>query len=40
MKTETTGTVVAGTLQLDRHINLPDHSRVRVAVEPFGGMAD
>ena len=35
MKTETTGTVVAGTLQLDRHINLPDHSRVRVAVEPL-----
>lgn len=27
--------VVAGTLQLDGHIDLPDNSRVRVAVEPL-----
>jgi hypothetical protein len=34
MRTETTGTVVAGLLELDQRIDLPDHSRVRVAVEP------
>jgi hypothetical protein len=34
MRTETTGTVVGGTLQLDECLDLPDHSRVRVAVEP------
>jgi len=35
MKTETTGTVVAGVLELDERIDLPDHSRVRVALEPM-----
>ena len=34
MRTETTGTVVHGGLQLDHPIALPDQSRVRVAVEP------
>jgi hypothetical protein len=34
MRTETTGTVIHGGLQLDRPIELPDRSRVRVAVEP------
>ena len=36
MKTGTTGTIVAGVLQLDGRIDLPDKSRVRVAVEPLG----
>jgi hypothetical protein len=35
MKTETTGTIVAGVVQLDGRIDLPDNSRVRVAVEPL-----
>ena len=35
MRTETTGTIVAGVLQLDERIDLPDNSRVRVAVEPL-----
>lgn len=35
MKTETLGTVVAGMLKLDQNLNLPDQSRVRVAVEPL-----
>ncbi|NLF71199.1 MAG: hypothetical protein GX575_19380 [Candidatus Anammoximicrobium sp.] len=35
MKTETTGTIVAGVLQLDERIDLPDQSRVRVAVAPL-----
>jgi hypothetical protein len=35
MKTETTGTIFAGVLQLDGRIDLPDKSRVRVAVEPL-----
>ncbi len=35
MRTEITGTVVAGGLQLDRPIEFPDNSRVRVAVEPL-----
>jgi hypothetical protein len=35
MKTETTGTVVGGALQLDQQVDLPDHSRVRVEVEPL-----
>ncbi len=34
MRTETTGIVVHGCLQLDHQIELPDQSRVRVAVEP------
>ncbi|MEI9479057.1 MAG: hypothetical protein WCO26_21145 [Deltaproteobacteria bacterium] len=37
MITETTATVVAGTLELDRRLDLPDQSRVRVAVEPLEG---
>ncbi len=35
MKTETTGTIVGGVLQLDERIDLPDNSRVRVAVKPL-----
>jgi hypothetical protein len=35
MQTEFTGTVVGGGLKLDRQINLPDNSRVTVAVEPL-----
>jgi hypothetical protein len=35
MKTETMGTVVAGILKLDERIDLPDQSRVRVALEPL-----
>jgi hypothetical protein len=35
MRTETTGTIVAGALQLDERIDLPDNSRVRVAVQPL-----
>jgi hypothetical protein len=37
MMTETTGTVVAGVLTLDQPLNLPDQSRVRVAVETLEG---
>ena len=37
MITETTATVVAGSLELDRRLDLPDQSRVRVAVEPLEG---
>ncbi len=33
MKAEILGTVVAGELKLDQYLNLPDQSRVRVAVE-------
>lgn len=33
MKTEATGIVLGGGLQLDEQLALPDHSRVRVAVE-------
>jgi hypothetical protein len=36
VKSETTGTIVGGALQLDERIDLPDNSRVRVAVEPLG----
>ncbi|MBU4273789.1 MAG: hypothetical protein KKE86_00175 [Planctomycetes bacterium] len=35
MKMETLGTVVAGALRLDKQLELPDQSRVRVAVEPL-----
>ncbi len=35
MKTETTATVVDGALELDLPLDLPDQSRVRVAVEPL-----
>lgn len=35
MRTETTGTIVAGVLQLDEPIDLPDNSRVYVAVQPL-----
>lgn len=34
MKTDLTGTVVDGTLKLDQPVALPDHSRVRVTIEP------
>ena len=37
MTTQTTGTVVDGVLKLDRPIDLPDNSRVRVAIEPLEG---
>ena len=37
MRTETTGTVMAGVLTLDQPLDLPDQSRVRVAVEPLEG---
>lgn len=37
MKTETLGTVVAGALRLDQQLDLPDQSRVRVAVESLEG---
>ncbi len=37
MRTETMGTVVAGALRLDQRLDLPDQSRVRVAVEPLEG---
>jgi hypothetical protein len=37
MKTETLGTVVAGALRLDLQLDLPDQSRVRVAIEPLEG---
>ncbi|MDA1016558.1 MAG: hypothetical protein O3A00_19140 [Planctomycetota bacterium] len=33
MKAEATGIVLGGALQLDEQLTLPDHSRVRVAVE-------
>ena len=35
MKTETSGTIIVGVLQLDQPIDLPDNSRVRVSVEPL-----
>ncbi len=35
MKTETTATVLDGALELDAPLDLPDRSRVRVAVEPL-----
>jgi hypothetical protein len=37
MKTELTGTVVAGGLRLDQDLDLPDQSRVYVAIEPLEG---
>ena len=37
MRTETTGMIIAGVLQLDERIDLPDNSRVRVAVVPMEG---
>jgi len=33
VKTETTGTIIAGALQPDERIDLPDSIRVRVAAE-------
>ena len=36
MKSEVTGTIIAGALQLDQPIDLPDNCRVRVSVEPLG----
>ena len=35
MTTQATGTIVAGAIKLDIPINLPDNSRVRVAIEPL-----
>jgi hypothetical protein len=35
MKTETTATVIDGGLELDHRLDLPDQSRVRVAIEPL-----
>jgi hypothetical protein len=35
MRTETTGTVICGALELDGRLDLPDRSRVRVAIEPI-----
>jgi hypothetical protein len=35
MKTETTATVLDGALELDAPLELPNRSRVRVAVEPL-----
>jgi hypothetical protein len=37
MRTETTATVIDGGLQLDLRLDLPDQSRVRVAIEPLQG---
>ena len=35
MRTETRATVINGGLELDHRIDLPDQSRVRVAIEPL-----
>jgi hypothetical protein len=35
MRTEITATVIDGGLELDRRLDLPDESRVRVAIEPL-----
>ena len=35
MKTETTGTLVDGVVQLDGPIDLPNHCRVSVSVRPI-----
>ena len=35
MKSETTGTLIDGVVQLDKPINLPNHSRVSVSIEPM-----
>jgi len=35
MRTETTATVMDGGLELDHPLDLPDQSRVRVAIEPL-----
>ena len=35
MRTETTATVLDGGLELDRRLDLPNQSRVRVAIEPL-----
>ncbi len=40
MKTEMTGTVVGGVLQLDGRLALPDRSRVLVKIEPIPGDAE
>ncbi len=40
MKTETTATVINGGLELDQRLDLPDQSRVRVAIEPLEGWKD
>jgi hypothetical protein len=40
MKTEITGTVVGGGLELDGRLTLPERSRVRVRIEPIPGEAE
>lgn len=35
MKTETTGTLVDGAVQLDEAIDLPNHCRVSVSISPI-----
>ncbi len=40
MKTETTGTLVDGVVQLDEAVDLPNHSRVSVIVKPLASDPD
>jgi hypothetical protein len=35
MKARTTGMLIDGVVQLDRPVNLPNHSRVSVSIEPM-----
>lgn len=35
MKALTTGTLIDGVVQLDQPVNLPNHSRVHVSIEPM-----
>ena len=35
MKSQTTGTLIDGVVQLDHSVNLPNHSRVYVSIEPL-----
>lgn len=37
METQLTGTVIDGTLKLDRPLDLPNNSRVSVTIEPITG---
>ena len=39
MTTETTATVIDGGLELDQRLDLPNQSRVRVAIEPVRELA-
>jgi len=36
MKTEFTATIVGGSLRLDEELSLPEHTRVKVTIEPIG----